>query len=105
MEGLCVPSKFYSILAAGKPTLAIMRPKSEVAYAVTGDDIGVVVDLGDPDALAAEIGRLVRVPDKLIEQGIRARALFEARYTTDRIASRFRSTLAKAADLETGEAL
>ncbi len=97
MEGLCVPSKFYSILASGRPTLAVMPSKSEVAYAVDGEDIGVVVELGDPAGLASTILRLCGQPKNLEEQGVRARALFEERYTSDAIASKFRNTLASAA--------
>ncbi|AIE86662.1 glycosyl transferase, group 1 family protein [Fimbriimonas ginsengisoli Gsoil 348] len=97
MEGLCVPSKFYSILAGGRPTLALMRAKSEVAYAVDGEDIGIVVELGDSGQLAKTVLQLTTKSEELRVQGDRARYLFEARYTSDIIAQKFEATLSKAA--------
>lgn len=93
MEGLCVPGKFYSIMAAGRPTLAVIPAKSEVAYALADDDIGALIRQGDPAALASAISGMANDPEHTAAQGRRARSVFEARYTTDIIADHFREVL------------
>lgn len=84
-EGLCVPSKFYPILAAGKPVIAVMDGKAEVARVVAEEGIGEVVAQGDGTALAAVIDRLSRTPDLVRGMGLRARELQQR--TFDRTAA------------------
>lgn len=96
MEGLCVPGKFYSIMAAGRPTLAVIPPKNEVAYALADDDMGMLIKLGDSASLADAISAMANDPERTAAQGRRARSVFEARYTTDIIADHFREVLVSA---------
>lgn len=86
MEGLCVPSKFYSILASGRPTLALMRPNCEVAYTIREHDLGVQVDLGDTAHLAEAILKLPENQEALKLQGIKARNVFDLYFTTPVVA-------------------
>lgn len=98
MEGLCVPSKFYSILAAGRPTLATMNPEAEVAYTLAEADCGVSVGLGDPKAIADAVLALRADPEGLERMGRNARAVFDEKYASPIIAARMRATLAAAAE-------
>ena len=45
-EGLLVPSKFYGIVAAGRPVVFIGPPSSEVGTRVIQSELGVVVEPG-----------------------------------------------------------
>ena len=54
-----VPSKTYSILAAGRPLLASVDPGTEVARVVTEAQCGRAVPPDDPDAFTAAIEALV----------------------------------------------
>jgi hypothetical protein len=42
-----VPSKFYGIAAAGRPTIAVCDPAGEIATLVKRNDSGIVVRPGD----------------------------------------------------------
>ena len=53
--GLVVPSKFYGVLAAGRPCLFVGPKESEVAISLSEQDAGLVIDPKNPSALAAAI--------------------------------------------------
>jgi colanic acid biosynthesis glycosyl transferase WcaI len=55
LEGLVVPSKFYGILAAGRPAIFIGAPGGEIARLVHDHACGVTIAQGDSAALASAI--------------------------------------------------
>src|SRR5450631_1616978 len=55
LEGLIVPSKFYGIAAAGRPTIAITAADGEIANLVRLNKCGCVIEPGDGEKLAATI--------------------------------------------------
>ena len=73
LEGVVVPSKLYSTLAAGRPVLAVAPKESDAARIVVESGCGVAADPDDPAAVAAAIRRLRADPEKLNEMGRRAR--------------------------------
>jgi len=80
MEGLIVPSKFYGILAAGRPVIVIGDREGEQARVVREEGCGEANAGGDPIALA-QILRVLRSDQQRCERaGARARAVFESRY-------------------------
>jgi colanic acid biosynthesis glycosyl transferase WcaI len=50
MEGLILPSKFYGVAAAGRPTIAVTDPAGEIAELVRRYQCGAVVTPGDGHA-------------------------------------------------------
>ncbi|NOY73332.1 MAG: glycosyltransferase family 4 protein [Gammaproteobacteria bacterium] len=80
MEGLIVPSKFYGVCAAGRPTLFIGDKKGEVGRIVTRDKIGKVVTIGDSETLSTAILELKNDQTQCETMGIKARTIFEERY-------------------------
>ena len=72
LEGVVVPSKLYSILAAGRPVLAVAAKESDAARIVTEEGCGMSADPDDPDAVAAAIRELRSDPARLVEMGRRA---------------------------------
>jgi colanic acid biosynthesis glycosyl transferase WcaI len=58
LEGVVVPSKLYSILAAGRPVLAVAREESDAARIPRESGCGVAADPDDPAAVAAAIREL-----------------------------------------------
>jgi glycosyltransferase involved in cell wall biosynthesis len=80
LDGLLVPSKVYSALAAGLPVLYVGPEKGRVADLVRNEGVGIAVANGDAQALASAVRRLRRDPDERAAMGRRARALFEARF-------------------------
>jgi glycosyltransferase involved in cell wall biosynthesis len=75
LEGVVVPSKLYSTLAAGRPVLAVAPSESDAASIVVQSACGVAADPGDPAAVAAAIRRLRDAPDNLAAMGRRAREI------------------------------
>ena len=72
LEGVVVPSKLYSILAAGRPIIVIAPPESDAARIVVESGCGVTADPDDPAAVAAAIRELRAQPARLTEMGHRA---------------------------------
>lgn len=77
MEGLIVPSKFYGVAAAGRPTIAVTDPAGEIAELVRRNQCGAVVAPGDGRSLARVIRELKHDRARLAEMGRNARALLE----------------------------
>jgi colanic acid biosynthesis glycosyl transferase WcaI len=81
LAGYIVPSKLYSILAAGRPYVAAVEEACEVAEITGRYDCGFLVPPGDAGALAARILDVYRNRPLAAELGRRAR---EAALTFDR---------------------
>jgi glycosyltransferase involved in cell wall biosynthesis len=62
LEGLIVPSKFYGILAAARPTVFIGNLDGELARAIRVGRCGVTVAVGDVEALVGAIRHLKNDP-------------------------------------------
>jgi len=72
-----VPSKTYSILAAGRPLLASVDPGTEVARVVEKAAAGLTVPPDDPDAFTEALLTLLDRPDQRAEMGASGRAFVE----------------------------
>jgi colanic acid biosynthesis glycosyl transferase WcaI len=81
MEGLIVPSKFYGIAAAGRPTIAVCDPAGEISTLVERHDCGIVVEPGDGAALAAAIRSIMRDPQRGAEMGRNAREMLDRSFS------------------------
>ena len=80
LEGLIVPSKFYGIAAAERPTIFIGDPEGEIGAEVRAANCGLCVHHGDVEALVAAI-RGLRDSTVLEERmGQNARRIFDQRY-------------------------
>jgi glycosyltransferase involved in cell wall biosynthesis len=84
LEHCIIPSKFYGILAAGRPTLFIGDPKGSVAEVVNAEGCGVTVKIGEAEKLAATIADLAASPERVAAMGLKARAVLEADYAYER---------------------
>lgn len=93
LEGLIVPSKFYGILAAGRPTIFIGDTDGELARIVTGTRCGLAVPVGASDVLVDVIQRLAADAAGRERMGERARALFLEKYTVGRAARQWLEAL------------
>ncbi len=57
VAGISVPSRFYNLLAVGRPVLIVSEPDAEAALTVTEHNVGWVVTPGD----AKELARIIRL--------------------------------------------
>lgn len=80
LEGLIVPSKFYGIAAAGRPTIFVGDEDGEIARLVARHECGRTVAVGDGAPLARAILDLAVKPDLCRRMGQRARQAFDAEY-------------------------
>lgn len=98
LEGLIVPSKIYGVLAAGRPAICIGDPDGEVARLLARAGCGACVVQGDSLALADCVRDWAADPATVHAMGLRARAVFEARYDRPVAVARWARLLRNVAD-------
>jgi colanic acid biosynthesis glycosyl transferase WcaI len=89
MDGLCVPSKFYSILASGRPTIAVVPPNTEVGLTIAEANCGLRIDHGNVEELVNAVLTLVDDAALTEQMGINARNVLMEKYTTEATAHAF----------------
>jgi colanic acid biosynthesis glycosyl transferase WcaI len=72
-----VPSKLYTILAAGRPVVASVDPGTEVARTVTEAGAGLAVPPDDPERFTKALVQLLQAPDEAREMGASGRRFVE----------------------------
>lgn len=75
LEGLVVPSKFYGIVAAGRPVLALVPRTSDIARIIERTGCGIVVDPEDASAVARILRDLADHRERVEQMAQRARAI------------------------------
>jgi colanic acid biosynthesis glycosyl transferase WcaI len=63
VAGVSVPSRFYNLLAIGRPVILVSEADAEAALTVTEHDVGWVVEPGRTDELAKTISRAAGAED------------------------------------------
>jgi colanic acid biosynthesis glycosyl transferase WcaI len=84
-----VPSKTYSILAAGRPVVASVDEGTEVARVVERAGAGLAVPPDDPGAFTAAVTKLLDAPEQAREMGQAARAFVERWVSPAAVAERY----------------
>ncbi|MBI5088120.1 MAG: glycosyltransferase [Actinobacteria bacterium] len=77
LGNVSVPSKTYSILAAGRPLLAAIDPGTEVPRLVAASGAGTVVPPDDADAFVRALTDMLADPSRLAAQGASGRRFVE----------------------------
>src|ERR1700733_2527887 len=96
LEGVVVPSKLYSILAAGRPVLAVAAASTDAARMVTETGCGMSADPDDPAAVAAALTKLRNDPARLAQMGRQAQETAK-KYATVNELERFAEIVEEAA--------
>jgi glycosyltransferase involved in cell wall biosynthesis len=99
MEGLIVPSKFYGIAAAGRPTIFVGSRAGEIAGLLSAGEAGFAVDQGDGLGLAEAVLRLRDDPALRERIGQNARRLCEERFSRRAALEHWERVLITAAEL------
>jgi colanic acid biosynthesis glycosyl transferase WcaI len=84
-----VPSKLYSILAAGRPIVASVDPGTEVARAVGEAGAGLAVPPDDSEAFTKAVRRLLDDPAEAAAMGASGRAWVERWLSPAAVAERY----------------
>ena len=83
-EGVILPSKFYGIMAAGRPAVFVGPEGSEIALTIRERRCGVVVPNGNAAGLLSVIDELRKDPGLSLAMGQRGRRALEERYSRER---------------------
>ncbi|CAN5802853.1 WcaI family glycosyltransferase [soil metagenome] len=93
-----VPSKMYSILAAGRPIVASVDPGTEVARTVTAAGAGMAVGPDDPHAFTAAVRHLVEAPEAAAAMGVAGRRFVQRWASPAAVAGAYEELFADLAD-------
>ncbi|MDR3484535.1 MAG: glycosyltransferase family 4 protein [Bradyrhizobium sp.] len=85
LAGISVPSRFYNLLAIGRPVLLLSEPNAEAALTVSEHGLGWVVGPGNPEELARTIRLASRSEDP--SRGERAATIAQRYNFADAMAS------------------
>ena len=100
LEGLIVPSKFYSIAAAGRPALFVGASNGEIARLIDQAACGFTVSPGDAQGLTSRILQLASDPELCSRMGASARGAFEEHWDKARGVAQWAEVLDVAAPEE-----
>ncbi len=89
LEGLIVPSKFYGIAAAGRPSIFVGDPNGEIAKVIEDARCGRVVGSGDGQGLAEVIRELKANRALASAMGENAHRLYTHEYTKEKSIDRW----------------
>jgi glycosyltransferase involved in cell wall biosynthesis len=93
LEGLIVPSKFYGIAAAGRPTIFIGSNDGEIGRILEESGCGFTVSPGDVEALTERILALGGNRDLCEALGARARMAFERQWDKEKALAEWEALL------------
>ena len=86
VAGVSVPSRFYNLLAVGRPVVLVSEPEAEAALIVTENNLGWVVPPGMPDQLGKSDPRLAASSERFIDApnvSVRSPRAFQSRAGAD----------------------
>ena len=94
MYGLGVPSKFYNLLAAGKPIFYIGDVNSEVHLVLQEQEIGWFAEAGNLEEISATLTKIANADIAEIKKYSKnARGLAENEYSKEIILNKFNNLL------------
>jgi len=99
LEGVAVPCKLYGIMAAGRPVIAQVPARSEVALTVQEEACGIVVPTGDAQALATAIRYLHQDRAAANQMGVRAFGAYIAKYSLQPALEKYDSILRQSSEV------
>jgi glycosyltransferase involved in cell wall biosynthesis len=96
MEGLVAPSKFYGILAAGRPVAVVCEQHSYLRQLVKEADCGEAFQNGDGVGLADYIRRLADDTESAHQMGKAGRHYLKSNFTLEIIANQYSQIFSQA---------
>ena len=93
LEGLIVPSKFYGIAAAGRPTIFIGSKDGEIARLLGENGCGFTVATKDGETLMRRLLELAGDSNLCASMGVRARVAFERQWDKDQALAKWETLL------------
>ena len=89
LGGMSVPSKIYSVFAAGRPVIASVDPGTEIERIVVESEGGIVVPPDDFESFISAVEKLIEDSEMLEEMGHKARFWLENCHSPKTIADSY----------------
>lgn len=89
LTGLCVPSKTYSYMMAGKPIIAIMGKNSDIVRDLEKYNCGYAMEVGEHSKLVNAIEELHSNSDNRKLMGKNCRKIFLEKYTKEKCTQQY----------------
>ena len=95
MVGISTPSRYYNILASGRPIVYIASAASEQANLLESNEAGWLVSDDTAQPLISLVERLAANPDEVAYRSGKARTLALTRFQREPVLSRYRTLVAE----------
>jgi glycosyltransferase involved in cell wall biosynthesis len=89
INGINMPSKLYTIMACGKPMIALGEKGGDVHQMIKDAECGIFVEQGDINGLLNAIDFYRKNPEISKEHGLNGRKYFEKHYTLEIISKQY----------------
>ena len=89
LGGMSVPSKIYSVFAAGRPVIASVDPGTEIERIVIESEGGIVLPPDDFESFISAVEKLIEDSEMLKEMGHKARFWLENCYSSKTVADSY----------------
>tara|TARA_B100000427_G_scaffold253476_1_gene216881 strand:+ start:456 stop:1691 length:1236 start_codon:yes stop_codon:yes gene_type:complete len=89
LGGMSVPSKIYSVFAAGRPVIASVDPGTEIERIVVESEGGIVLPPDDFESFISAVEKLIEDSEMLKEMGHKARFWLENCYSSKTVADSY----------------
>ncbi|ACK73831.1 glycosyl transferase group 1 (plasmid) [Gloeothece citriformis PCC 7424] len=93
MEGIVAPSKFYSMLAAGRPIVAICEKHSYLRQIINDAKCGIAIENGDGSSLSQFIKQMASQPELAQKIGKAGQLYLTLNFTPEIIAKQYSEVL------------
>lgn len=93
-----LPSKVYTVMAAGLPVMAVVDPDSDTANLVEQAQCGQVVPPDDPESLAAALRAMATDEKALVRFRQNALSFIQAHYSREAVASMYHNLIKSVCD-------
>ena len=93
LEGYMVPSKFYGVIAAGRPVIFVGDTNGEISKLVRQHNCGAVVEKDDSDALSERILYMSKHEELVSNMGRNGHAAFIMHYQLDKVIPKWKKIL------------
>lgn len=92
---MVIPSKLLNYMAAGRPIIGAVHPKSEAARYISWADCGLIIPPEKPEVLADAIRQLYTAPELAPRFGRNARAFAEEHFAKEKVLRRYAEVLSE----------
>lgn len=92
-KNVLMPSKYYGILASGRPLILITDSENDITRDIDRYNMGYIVERGNSQKLVDILLDILRNKNRLSEMGEHARRLYNERYAKELVFARYRQML------------